>query len=69
MPAVPDQPCRQMGAAQGSNGLQNIHIISQLKAGRAARARHSTVTLFARFLALGLWLRPGLTDLHIAGGM
>jgi hypothetical protein len=38
-------------------------------AGREARARHSTVTLFARFLALGLWLRPGLTALHIAGAM
>ena len=30
--------------------------------GREARARHSTVTL-------GLWLRPGLTALHIAGAM
>jgi hypothetical protein len=69
MPAVPDQPCRQMGAAQGSDGLQKIHIISQLKAGRAARTRHSTVTLFARFLTLGLWLRPGLSALHIAGAM
>jgi hypothetical protein len=38
-------------------------------AGREARALHSTVTLFARFLELGLWLRPGLSALHIAGAM